>query len=152
MQRKNYPPSARLHQLRGGEAYSKKSSVSKRKSAGDRPRGNGTPRRARRTHVRSPRLASPRLAPPRHASRARTPLRSRSQSARLTFFLHVLFPRLYPVSQVEPIAASVRRSSPRIRRRRRSAPRRWKNSARWRASDADSTPHANYVSLRENLH
>jgi len=74
--------------------------------------GNGTPRRcARRTRrVCLPRLVSPRLALPRLASRrlasprlapprARTPLRSRSQSARLTFFLHVLFPRLYPVSR-----------------------------------------------------
>ena len=52
----------------------------------------------------SPRLVSPRLALPR----ARTPLRSRSQSARSTFFLHVLFPRLYPVSRVKPIGVGPR--------------------------------------------
>ncbi|KYN29783.1 hypothetical protein ALC57_00788 [Trachymyrmex cornetzi] len=50
-------------------------------------------------HLTSPHLVSPRLALPH----ARTPLRSRSQSARSTFFLHVLFPRLYPVSRMKPI-------------------------------------------------
>lgn len=126
-------------QLRRVEARSKKSSISKRKSARDRPRGNGTPRRARRTHVRSPRPASPRLAPQRRASRARTPLRSRSQSARLTFFLHVLFPRLYPVSRMEPIAASASR----IRRRRAD-----KRTRLARASEH----HELRVTLREHLH
>ena len=100
-----------------GKERSKKSSVSKRKSAWDRRdrarewnpmEPNGTPRRARRPHhvhtFASPRLSSPRLVSPRLAlPRARTPLRSRSQSARSTFFLHVLFPRLYPVSRVKLI-------------------------------------------------
>lgn len=99
-------------------------------------RGNGTPRRARRTHVHSPRLASPRHVAPRLASRADTASVKVAVCA-----LNVLFARsLSPPVPGVPSGSHRRRVGP----RENPSPKGRIASARETIREFDA---ANYVTL-----